>query len=58
LQRLGAGGRNSLSVVTFTAVDLFHTTGPKFSKLASKYPPLVPVLRKLILRQDTRSAKR
>jgi hypothetical protein len=38
---------------TDNAVGLIHTTGPKLSKLASKYRPLVPVLRELILRQDT-----
>ncbi len=30
-----------------------HTTGPKLSRLAGKYRPLVPVLRELILRPDT-----
>jgi len=35
------------------AVGLFHTTGPKLSKLAAKYRPLLPVLRELILRPDT-----
>ena len=34
-------------------MGLIHTTGPKLSTLASKYRPLVPVLRELILRQDT-----
>jgi hypothetical protein len=38
---------------TDNAVGLFHTTGPKLSKLARKYHPLVPVLRELILRPDT-----
>jgi hypothetical protein len=38
---------------TDNAVGLMHTTGPKLSKLASKYRPLVPVLRELILRPDT-----
>ena len=38
---------------TDNAVGLIHTTGPKLSKLASKYRPLVPVLRELILREDT-----
>ncbi len=38
---------------TDNAVGLFHTTGPKLSKLATKYHPLVPVLRELILRPDT-----
>jgi hypothetical protein len=34
-------------------VGLIHTTGPKLSRLASKYRPLGPVLRELILRADT-----
>jgi hypothetical protein len=34
-------------------VGLFRTIGPKLSKLARKYRPLVPVLRELILRPDT-----
>jgi hypothetical protein len=34
-------------------VGLIHTTGPKVTKLASKYRPLVPVLRELVLRPDT-----
>jgi hypothetical protein len=34
-------------------VGLPYTTGPKLSKLAGKYRPLVPVLRELILRPDT-----
>ncbi len=38
---------------TDNAVGLFHTTGPKVSKLASKYRPVAPVLRELILRPDT-----
>jgi len=38
---------------TDNAVGLIHTTGPKLSTLASKYHPLVPVLRELILRPDT-----
>ena len=38
---------------TDNAVGLIHTTGPKLSTLAGKYRPLVPVLRGLILRQDT-----
>ena len=38
---------------TDNAVGLVHTTGPKLSKLARKYRPLVPVLRELILRPDT-----
>jgi HD domain len=42
-----------VSDFTDNAVGLIHTTGPKLSKLARKYRPLVPVLRELILRHDT-----
>ncbi len=38
---------------TDNAVGLIHTTGPRLSRLARKYSPLVPVLRELILRPDT-----
>ena len=38
---------------TDNAVGIIHTTGPKLSKLAGKYGPLVPPLRELILRPDT-----
>jgi hypothetical protein len=38
---------------TDNAVGLIYTTGPKLTKLAGKYRPLVPVLRELILRADT-----
>lgn len=38
---------------TDNAVGLIHTTGPKLEKLASKYAPLAPVPRQLILRSDT-----
>jgi hypothetical protein len=38
---------------TDNAVGLIHTTGPKLSRLARKYRPLVPVLRELVLRPDT-----
>jgi hypothetical protein len=38
---------------TDNAVGLFHTTGPKLSRLADKYRPLVPVLHELVLRPDT-----
>ena len=38
---------------TDNAVGLFRTAGPKLSRLAGKYRPLVPVLRGLILRPDT-----
>ncbi len=38
---------------TDNAVGIIHTTGPKLARLASKYGPLVPALRALILRPDT-----
>jgi hypothetical protein len=38
---------------TDNAVGLIHTTGPRLTRLAGKYAPLVPVLRGLILRDDT-----
>ena len=38
---------------TDNGVGLQYTTGPKLSKLTSKYRPLVPALRGLILRPDT-----
>jgi len=38
---------------TDNAVGLIHTTGPRLTHLAGKYAPLVPVLRGLILRDDT-----
>jgi hypothetical protein len=38
---------------TDNGVGLIHTTGPKLAKLASKYTPLVPVLKELIARPDT-----
>ena len=38
---------------TDNAVGIIHTTGPKLSRLARKYGPLVPTLRELILRPDT-----
>ena len=38
---------------TDNAVGIIHTTGPKLSRLASKYDPLVSRLRELILRPDT-----
>jgi hypothetical protein len=38
---------------TDNAVGLVHTAGPKLSRLARKYRPLVPVLREFILRPDT-----
>ena len=39
---------------TGNAVGIIHLTGPKLPKLAGKYGPLVPALRELILRPDTR----
>jgi hypothetical protein len=38
---------------TDNGVGLIHTTGPKLGQLASKYAPLVPVLKELIARRDT-----
>ncbi|HYZ53690.1 MAG TPA: HD domain-containing protein [Streptosporangiaceae bacterium] len=38
---------------TDNGVGLIHTTGPRVTKLAGKYAPLVPVLRDLIARPDT-----
>jgi hypothetical protein len=38
---------------TGNAMGIIHATGPKLPKLASKYGPLVPALRELILRPDT-----
>jgi HD domain len=38
---------------TDNAIGMIHVTGPKLSRLAAKYSPLVPVLRELILRPDT-----
>ena len=34
-------------------VGLIHTSGPRLSKLAGKYAPLVPILRELISLPDT-----
>jgi HD domain-containing protein len=42
-----------VSDFTDNAVSLFHTTGPKLTKLARKYRPLAPVLSEFILRPDT-----
>ena len=42
-----------VSDFTDNGVGLIHTTGPKLGKLASKYAPLIPVLRDLIARPDT-----
>ena len=38
---------------TDNAIGVVHLTGPKLSRLARKYSPLVPVLREFILRPDT-----
>jgi hypothetical protein len=38
---------------TDNGVGLFYTTGPRLTRLASKYAPLVPVLAGLIAREDT-----
>jgi hypothetical protein len=38
---------------TDNGAGLVHTTGPQVPQLASKYSPLVPVLRELIARPDT-----
>ncbi len=38
---------------TDNGAGLIHTTGPRVPQLASKYSPLVPVLRELIARPDT-----
>jgi len=38
---------------TDNAVGIIHTTGPKLTRLARKYGPLVADLRELILRPDT-----
>lgn len=38
---------------TDNAMGVIHTTGPKLSKLAGKYGPLLPALLALILRRDT-----
>ncbi len=37
----------------FPAVGIIHITGPKLSRLAGKYDPLIPALRELILCSDT-----
>lgn len=42
-----------VSDFTGNGVGLIHTTGPKLERLASRYAPLVPVLRDLIARPDT-----
>jgi (p)ppGpp synthase/HD superfamily hydrolase len=42
-----------VSDFTDNGVGVIHTTGPKVSRAATKYRPLVPVLRELVLRPDT-----
>lgn len=42
-----------ISDFTDNGVGVIHTTGPKVVKAATKYAPLVPVLRELISRSDT-----
>jgi hypothetical protein len=42
-----------LSDFTDNGVGVIHTTGPKLRSAATKYAPLVPVLRELVSRPDT-----
>ena len=42
-----------LSDFTDNGVGVIHTTGPKLRSAATKYAPLVPVLRELVARPDT-----
>ena len=42
-----------LSDFTDNGVGVIHTTGPKVRSAATKYAPLVPVLRELAGRADT-----
>jgi hypothetical protein len=42
-----------LSDFTDNGVGVIHTTGPKLRTAATKYAPLVPVLRELVSRADT-----
>jgi (p)ppGpp synthase/HD superfamily hydrolase len=42
-----------ISDFTDNGVGVIHTTGPKLHRAASKYAPLVPVLRQLVARPDT-----
>lgn len=42
-----------ISDFTDNGVGIIHTTGPKMMKAATKYAPLVPVLRELVSRSDT-----
>jgi (p)ppGpp synthase/HD superfamily hydrolase len=42
-----------ISDFTDNGVGIIHTTGPKLVSAATKYAPLVPVLRELLSRSDT-----
>ncbi|MFI5907589.1 HD domain-containing protein [Dactylosporangium sp. NPDC051541] len=42
-----------VSDFTDNGVGVIHTTGPKVERLATKYRPMVPVLRELVARPDT-----
>jgi (p)ppGpp synthase/HD superfamily hydrolase len=42
-----------VSDFTDNGVGVIHTTGPKVERLATKYRPMVPVLRELVGRADT-----
>ncbi|GAA3454456.1 HD domain-containing protein [Dactylosporangium matsuzakiense] len=42
-----------VSDFTDNGVGVIHTTGPKVERLATKYRPMVPVLRELVGRPDT-----
>jgi hypothetical protein len=42
-----------MSDFTDNGVGIIHTTGPKLVHAATKYAPLVPVLRELVSRSDT-----
>jgi (p)ppGpp synthase/HD superfamily hydrolase len=42
-----------LSDFTDNGVGVIHATGPKLRSAATKYAPLVPVLRELVIRADT-----
>jgi (p)ppGpp synthase/HD superfamily hydrolase len=42
-----------ISDFTDNGVGIIHTTGPKLVKAATKYAPLVPILRDLVSRSDT-----
>ncbi|MEV6925066.1 hypothetical protein AB0M46_11270 [Dactylosporangium sp. NPDC051485] len=42
-----------VSDFTDNGVGVIHTTGPKVQRSATKYRPMVPVLRELVARPDT-----